>query len=147
MYFCSRSTCTSAPEQKTWVETFTRDQNVSPASCVVRRSRMVGGVGGMWVQNFDQEFNSWFFKLAAALIDYWVSASLQDQSIPHWTLGNSLLTSLPAQTANHSSPLQNPSLPAPIIVSTSFKWQLSVESWQMTDPDVLIGRCQPKRNY
>lgn len=40
---------------------------------------------------------------------------------------------LTSQTANHSSLLQAPSLPTPIMVSTSLDRQLSARRWQVTD--------------
>lgn len=95
-----------------------REENVSPASSAVRWSKAYR----MWARNFDQEFNSWLFKLAAALIDYWMSNCLQEQSISHWRHNI-----LPNLSFCKRQPITTPS-PKPLscllqsCFSTSFDW-------------------------
>lgn len=101
----------------------------------------------MWARNFDQEFNSWLFKLAAALIDYWMSNCLQEQSISHWRHNI-----LPNLSFCKRQPITTPS-PKPLscLLQSCFLQALTDSClWRagrwLTDPDVLIGRCQTSRH-
>ncbi len=108
---------------------------------------MVRVADGIRAQNFDQEFNSRLFKSEASLIDYWCQttyenkASLtEDQMTPSSHL---FLLRQPITAPSSKLLLCLPQSWSPHVLTDSCLWG---GDRRLTDPDVLIGRCQTKRH-